>query len=205
MFCPGCGANQSEQLKFCKSCGINLNSVRQAVATGESPGKFDWSKTWVAEMFLTEQEQTRRQEEIDRQRGITPVLKSEIKRYNEIKGGVITASIGVGVMLFLYVFFQGLIASGDIPHDAAEIIGRIWVAGAIPLIIGLGLIVNGVVVSKRLVEISKRELGGKQPQRALDTGARVPQADNSLPSANWTEPASPRFGVTENTTRELRE
>ena len=51
MFCPRCGSTQSEELKFCKSCGANLSAVRQAVDTRETGGKIDWNKTWVAEMF----------------------------------------------------------------------------------------------------------------------------------------------------------
>ncbi len=54
MFCPQCGASQDEELKFCKLCGANLYAVRQVVGTRETGEKFDWSKTWVAEMFLSE-------------------------------------------------------------------------------------------------------------------------------------------------------
>ncbi|MDT7602427.1 MAG: Double zinc ribbon, partial [Acidobacteriota bacterium] len=49
MFCPQCGANQSDDLKFCNLCGANLQAVRHAVATRETGEKFDWSKTWMAE------------------------------------------------------------------------------------------------------------------------------------------------------------
>lgn len=66
MFCPGCGTQIADDTKFCKHCGANLLGVREAMSTrGE---KFDWSKTWVAEMFLTEEEHNRR-------RGITPEKK----------------------------------------------------------------------------------------------------------------------------------
>lgn len=54
MFCPQCGSNQSDGLRFCKLCGANLHAVRQVVATRETGEGFDWSKTWVAEMFLSE-------------------------------------------------------------------------------------------------------------------------------------------------------
>ena len=36
MFCPQCGSNQSDDLKFCKACGANLQAVRLAVAARES-------------------------------------------------------------------------------------------------------------------------------------------------------------------------
>src|SRR5215211_442126 len=99
MFCPQCGNQQSEELKFCKLCGANLFAVRQVVATREADDKFDWSRTWVAEMFMSEAERKRRTAELELERGLTP----EIKRYNEIKAGVIVSSIGVGLMVFLYI------------------------------------------------------------------------------------------------------
>src|SRR5258708_7538386 len=118
MFCPQCGTSQNEELKFCKKCGANLHAVRQVVNTKEGSDKFDWSKTWVADMFLSQTEQKRRAEEMERQAGITP----EIKRLKEIKAGVMTGSVGAGVMIFLYVMSQGLIAAGILPHVGVEII-----------------------------------------------------------------------------------
>src|SRR6184192_3136942 len=106
MFCPQCGSTQNDELKFCKSCGVNLEAVRQAAAMRAPGEKFDWSKTWVAEMFLSESERKKREEELERQRGITP----EVKRYNEIKGGVITSFVGVALMIFLSVFMKAIVA-----------------------------------------------------------------------------------------------
>ena len=89
MYCPQCGSTQSDELRFCKSCGTNLDGVRTALSreTGE---KFDWSKTWLAEMLMSGEESVKRAAEIERLQGKTP----EVKRRNEIKGGVITASVG---------------------------------------------------------------------------------------------------------------
>src|SRR5258708_6670581 len=105
MFCPQCGSTQADELKFCKSCGVNLDAVRQVTVMQEAGESFDWSRTWVAEMFLSQSERKRRQEQIDRERGITP----EMKRYTEIKAGVITTSVGLAVTIFLYFLMQGII------------------------------------------------------------------------------------------------
>src|SRR5689334_2753229 len=193
MFCPQCGSNQSNELKFCKLCGANLHAVRQVVATRETGEKFDWGKTWVAQMFLSEGERKRREEELDMQRGITP----EVKRYNEIKAGVITSFVGIGLMIFLYVFMQGIILGGKIPPDAAQIISRIWVAGVIPLFVGLGLLINGMFVSKKQVEATRQNLllrssgfdKGTDPHalRSADTAGLIPSD----------------ISVTEETTRHL--
>ncbi len=194
MFCPRCGSSQSEELKFCKSCGANLYAVRQVVATRETDEKFDWSKTWVAEMFLSGEEAERRKAELERQRGITP----EVKRYNEIKAGVITASVGLALAIFLYVFMEGIILGAKIPSDTAEILSRLWIAGVIPLFVGIALIVNGLFVSKKLVEVARRTA---QPGPSLEQPDTNP---HSLRSADTTEFIPSGFSVTEETTKHLR-
>jgi hypothetical protein len=194
MFCPRCGSSQSEQLKFCKSCGANLYAVRQVVDNREAVQPFDWSNTWVAEMFRSSDEVKRRKAELERQQGITP----ETKRYIEIKAGVITASAGLAIGIFLFVFMQGLILSGKASPETAEILSRLWVAGVIPLFVGMALMVNGVFVSKKMVEAARRtaELGPvpENPDTSPD----------SLPSAEATKFIPSSFSVTEETTKHLR-
>lgn len=66
MFCSQCGSQQSDELRFCKLCGASLRSIQVSQAeTG-----FDWSKTWVTEMFLSSGERKRRDEELERQRAL---------------------------------------------------------------------------------------------------------------------------------------
>src|SRR5437762_7713904 len=104
MFCPNCATQTTDDVKFCRKCGANLRGVQEAM-TGLSAKAIDWDKTWVKEMLLSQEERERRQ-------GITP----EVKRMNEIKGGVITAAVGIGAMIFLYNFL-GAVAANE-PHDA---------------------------------------------------------------------------------------
>jgi hypothetical protein len=193
MFCPQCGNKQSDELKFCNLCGANLFAVRQVVATRETDEKFDWSRTWVAEMFMSEAERKRRTEELERRSGVTP----EIKRYNEIKGGVITSFVGVGVMLFLWVIGMAIYRSGQNPPADAEIIRSVWVAGIIPFMVGLALIFNGLFVSRKIVELQRRAQG-LEP-RELPKGAEQP----ALKSADTSEFIPPGFSVTEGTTKHL--
>src|SRR4029079_18931654 len=135
--CPRCGSNQSDEVKFCKSCGANLQAVRDVLA-GRDPGnKFEWGDTWVAEMFRSGQANELRKLEMERRLGITP----EVKRYNEIKAGVITSSVGIGLAFFLFIFMQGV--AGHVTPDVAQILTRLWVAGVIPFMVGVALIVNG--------------------------------------------------------------
>src|SRR5215207_7044178 len=151
MLCPRCALNQSDEIKFCTSCGANLEAVRQALEIRDPGRKFDWADTWVAEMFMSGKAAELRKQEIERSMGITP----EVKRYKEMKAGVIVSSIGIALSIFLLVFMQGIV--GRVDPDVAEIITRVWIAGIFPFMIGLALIVNGLVVSKRIVEALERE------------------------------------------------
>ena len=192
MFCPRCASEQSDELKFCKACGANLEAVRQVIDSRETAGKIDWSRTWVADMFLSPAEKKRRDEEIERQRGITP----EIKRTAEIKAGVITSSVGVAVAAFLYVLMQGIILSGNVTAGQAEILSRLWAAGVIPLLVGFALIINGTFVSKRLTGIQGGHTGSDRP--GLQTG------DSTIESfGNSPELPGRGFSVTEQTTKHL--
>lgn len=193
MFCPRCASEQLDDLNFCKACGANLEAVRQVIDAREPPGKIDWSKTWVAEMFLSQAERKRRDQLLELQRGITP----EVKRHNEIKAGVITSCAGTGVAIFLYVLMQGIIQSGHADPGAGAILSRIWVAGLIPILVGLALIINGVVVSKRAIEIQNRQMG-PDPRTFTDDDFAAPRLGGESP-----ELPQPGFSVTERTTKHL--
>jgi len=182
MFCPGCGTESNEALKFCKRCGANLSGVRETLAR---PGgsHFDPTKTWVAEMLMSSDERERR-------RGITP----EEKRYNEIKGGVITSMIGVGLMIFLGIFFEGVARNQP---QAAEILSRLWVAGVIPFFVGLGIIINGLFISRRIVEMKRRQqLSATPAPLPLSSTQETIQPDAYVP-------AVPDFSVAEPSTRRM--
>ena len=187
MICPRCASNQSDDIKFCTFCGANLQAVREAVEAPEK--KFDWSNTWVAEMFMSGQMAELRKLEMERRLGITP----EVKRYNEIKAGVIVSCVGIGVSIFLF-FIMGAIALQN-PRDA-ELLSRIWLAGVIPFMVGLALIINGLVVSKKIVEVIEREQK-KNPPLTEGTPAK------GLRAADTSEFIPTNFSVTDQTTRHL--
>lgn len=191
MLCPRCTSNQSDEIKFCTSCGANLQAVREALMARDAGKKFDWGDTWLAEMFRSGQAAELHKAEMERKLGITP----EVKRYNEIKAGVIVSSVGIGIAIFLLIFMRGLI--GSVTPEAAEILSRVWIAGVIPFMVGLALIVNGLVVSRKLVEIAERN---EKRAKELDGGA----APRTLRPADASEfiPAS-MGSVTEQTTRHL--
>ena len=211
MWCPRCGSSQRdwystrdalEELKICKECGANLYAVRQVLDKQEVDEKFDWNKTWVAEMLRRTRSraistlQTRKLA-VGRQQALERGLTPEEKGYNEIKGGIITGSVGVALTIFLYVLMQGIIISGKVPNDTAEILSRIWVAGVIPVFVGLALIFNGLFITKKAWASSERAPNSTSELTGDDTPA--------LHSANTAEFVPANFSVTENTTRHLNQ
>jgi hypothetical protein len=190
MICPRCNSNQTDEIKFCTACGANLEAVREVLERPEAAKKFEWNDTWVAEMFMSGKAAQRRKQELERAMGITP----EIKRYQEIKAGVIVSCIGIGLSIFLYWFMQGV--AGHVDDKEREIILRVWIAGIIPFMVGLALIINGLVVSKKMVEIQERLANDAKP---LEEGA----TPRTLRPADTSQFIPTGVSVTEGTTRHL--
>ena len=164
MICPRCASNQSDDIKFCTSCGANLQAVREALTAPDL--------------------------EMERRLGMTP----EEKRYNEIKAGVIVSSAGLAIAIFLYNLMQAIAAQA--PPGNAEILRNVWFAGLIPFMVGLALIINGTVISKRMIQASGRE---RDRKKSLEEGT----APRGLKSADTNEFIPTNFSVTDQTTRHL--
>jgi hypothetical protein len=195
MFCPGCGFQANDDLKFCRQCGANLHGVREAMTSRSTKEKFDWSKTWWAEMIYP-------QEELERMRGVTPVeklLREEKKRLDEIKGGVITSLVGVGIMIFFYFFFD-VLARQKSGADA-DLLRRLWMTGIIPFLVGVGLLINGFFVSRRLVQLKEQLLQAAMPAPRPPASLPAKTTDQLVANAAASSGAS----VTEDTTAHLPE
>ncbi len=189
MFCPNCGTETREAIKFCKKCGTNLKRVQGVMGKGGagsgSNQSADWNQWWIEE----------HQEKREQNKKKLP----EEKRLEEIKTGVITASVGLAVSIFLNLFFEAIANASGGPE--AIILQRIWAVGLIPLFIGLAFVFNGLFISKRIVEL-KMQHQENTPQPMF---ASVP---NTSPVAQLNEADQSQladYSVTEPTTTRLRE
>lgn len=190
MFCPQCGSNQSDTLNYCKSCGANLQAVRQALTTGlPSNDSITLGQTWIADIFLSGPERRARQEEFERRRGIT----LEHKGACNIKNGTITAAAGLGGMLVVFFLMQGLVANATLTPGMAAILSRVWLIGLIPFLVGIAYIINGFG--------SKRWLANPLLKAGSDA------TTGPIGGADYANRAlvSPPDSVTEATTRNLEE
>ena len=190
MYCPSCGTEVSDQTKYCTKCGVNLRRVRGVLGKGGASvnkGE-DLAPFWL--------EARRARNEARKKK--TP----EVKRLEEIKAGVITSSVGFGLMVFLSLLFNAIASTIEGPEG--NILRSLWAVGLIPFMIGLGILFNGLFVSKRIVEL-KRQQERKEQQSPLFS---APHTLDTSPVARLVEPSqSPisDFSVTETTTTKLRE
>jgi hypothetical protein len=187
MYCPSCGTEVSDQTKYCTKCGVNLRRVKGLLGKGGAGVReeVDWQMATL-EDWKAEREKRRKK---------TP----EEKRLNEIKGGVITSSVGFALMIFLSLLFDAIASTIDGPES--NILRSLWVVGLIPFMVGLGILFNGLIVSRRIVDL-------KRQQERKDRQAPLFSAPETSPVARLVEPAqSPisDFSVTETTTTKLRE
>ena len=89
----------------------------------------------------------------------------------------------------------GIIVSGHISQNDAAILRYLWVVGVIPLFVGIALIINGLFVSKKIVESAKRE----SVPKVLGEDAEPRQ----LRAADPAEFIPAGLSVTEETTKQL--
>jgi len=191
MFCPHCGNETRESSnKFCKQCGTNLVTVQKAIE-GElsSQDLSQINREWQNNV-LNEQRKAMTKERRK---------SSEQKRLEEIKGGVITSVAGLAIMIFLYAMMHA-IAGGRV-DQGGEILRAIPFVGLIPFLIGIGIVFNGLVVSKRIVELKR-----KDEDDALQSSIRY--TPDTSPMKRLAEPSHPvdaYISVTETTTTKLQE
>jgi len=187
MYCPSCGTEAGDQTKYCTKCGVNLRRVKGVLGKGGASvsEEVNWQRATL-EDWKADREKRRKK---------TP----EEKRLNEIKGGVITSSVGFALMIFLSLLFDAIASTIDGPES--NILRSLWVVGLIPFMVGLGILFNGLFVSRRIVDL-------KRQQERKDRQTPLFSSPETSPVARLVEPSqSPisDFSVTETTTTKLRE
>lgn len=185
MFCPSCGTETREAIKFCKKCGTNLKRVQGVLSKGGAGNPADWNQWWLEE----------HQEKRERDKKKSP----EEKRLEEVKAGVITASIGLALSIFLNLLFEAI--ANTVGGPEAIILQRIWAVGLVPLFIGLAVVFNGMFITKRIVEL-KTPRPDPMPQPLF-----APVANTSPVQQLGEASAQPvsDFSISEPTTARLRE
>jgi len=134
-------------------------------------------------------------EDLERRKKKTP----EEKRFEEIKGGIITTCVGLGLMIFFNLLFDAI--ANSVGRPEANILRSLWAIGLVPFLVGLGVTFNGLIVSKRLIELKKQQsLDFRQP-----SFSEVPITAPVTRLGEASQSSISDYSITESTTTKLRE
>ena len=203
MYCPSCGSEERQLSQFCRACGTDLRIVRNSL---ENPDVITQSAISAREhigmavadkirQLSTAKDLERIAEDVLPQ--FEKFLESpEERRLRRIRAGVITAAIGLGASLVVFLMAMDKIAVFPFMTPAL-----------VTFLVGIGVIINGLMFT-----VPRKTLPGDVndalSQSMLDaTLNRTPHEiaapgslTNELPPARKRQAAS----VTEHTTPHLK-
>ena len=140
MYCPTCGSEERQISQYCRACGTDLRVVRRGL---EQPDSITASAVSAREQIsramaekIREMEGSRELKQVaeDVLPQIAKFLESpEEKRLRRVRAGVVTAAIGLGGALLIFLMSMNA-------HDLIPFISL----GIITFLIGIGLVINGL-------------------------------------------------------------
>lgn len=208
MYCPSCGSEERQLSQFCRACGTDLRIVRNSLENPDAVTQSAISAREHIGMAVADKiRQMSTAKDLERvAEDVLPHFEKflespEEKRLRRIRSGIITAAIGLGASIVVFIMAM----------DKAEILPFITPA-LITFLVGIGVIVNGL-----LFTVPRKSLPGDAydalSQKVLDSGANVNRLPyeapaGSLPAgANLTNELAPAVrskpSVTEHTTHHL--
>ncbi len=172
MYCPQCGTESSQDLKYCRSCGANLKVIGKAVTLSEAIARSDGIPAKLKDIFsnikiahVTE-DVSRALDKMNREiaRSENPMRRqpwpgherkektAAQRRERHLTRGFITMFSGIGFSTFLYFLGHNLVlrlppdAIAQIPFELTPVIHVLWLVGLIPTLAGLGRIIAGLSI-----------------------------------------------------------
>ena len=203
MYCPSCGSEERQLSQFCRACGTDLRIVRNSL---ENPDAITQSAVSAREhigMAVADKiRQMSKAKDLEKvAEDVLPHFEKflespEERRLRRIRAGVITAAIGFGASLALFVAAMGMDKIDLLPFITPFFI---------TFLVGIGIIINGL-----LFTLPQKQLPGDASdalrQRILDSGINralyepAPASlTNELGPSNKPQPVS----ITEHTTHHL--
>ncbi len=194
MFCPHCGIDEQQPKQFCRACGADLRVVRTALHhTDDFSASAISAREEIGHAFALKIKELQSVKDLkkiaeDTLPQIEKFLESpEEKRLRRLRTGVSTATIGLAAIM------MGLLLGG-ITHDREW--GVLGAIGFVPLLVGLGIVVNGLFFS------APRKRGKEAFAAAAFVQSLSPAKiiTNELPTSEITSPAT---SITDHTTHKL--
>lgn len=209
MYCPSCGSEERQLSQFCRACGTDLRIVRNSLENPDAVTQSAISAREHIGMAVADKiRQMNSAKDLERvAEDVLPHFEKflespEEKRLRRIRSGIITAAIGLGASIVVFIMAM----------DKIEIFPFITPA-LITFLVGMGAIVNGL-----LFTVPRKTLPGDAydalSQEVLDSGPNVGRLPYEAPAAatlpagtNLTNELAPtprsQTSVTEHTTHHL--
>ncbi len=201
MYCPSCGNEERQLSQFCRACGTDLRVVRNSL---EHPDSITASAVSAREQIGLAVADKIRQVRSGKDLAhvaeeVLPAFEKflespEERRLRRVRAGVITASIGLALSLVSVI---AAMDRGDL---------FIPLPGLITLMIGIGIVANGLLFSVPRKQLSDN-VSAARAQEVLDAMPKTrsePPAVGSL--TNDLGPGAPAqlVSITEHTTHHLK-
>lgn len=206
MYCPTCGSEERQLSQYCRACGTDLRVVRislerpDTITASAVSAREQISQALADKIRQTDSTHDLKQVAEDVLPQIEKFLESpEEKRLRRVRAGVITAAVGLGATLL--IFLMSLAA-----HDLIPFI----TLGIVTFLIGLGIVINGFVFTiprKRVVDRSDEAKSQKELEariQAAPLGSQYSAPQPVLNGSRSTDPIALHPSVTEHTTHQLK-
>lgn len=209
MYCPSCGSEERQKSQFCRACGTDLRIVRNSLENPDAVTQSAISAREHIGMAVADKiRQMNSAKDLERvAEDVLPHFEKflespEEKRLRRIRSGIVTAAIGLGATIVVWIMAM----------DKADLLPFITPA-LITFLVGIGVIVNGLHFT-----LPRKTLPGDAydalSQKVLDSGANVNRLPYEAPAAatlpapaNLTNELAPaprsQSSVTEHTTHHL--
>jgi hypothetical protein len=189
MFCPSCGLEERQSNQFCRACGADLRIVRNALAkpdnitSSAAAARDEIGRAFAARIREVESAYDLKKVAEDVLPNVEKFLESpEARRLRRVRAGVITASVGLGTSLLLFLISLQEKDSIYLPA-----------VGLIVFFIGLGIVINGL-----LFTVPPKSVADNSPEAERQRQLDAQTSDLVLPESN-----NIFSSVTEHTTRHL--
>jgi hypothetical protein len=194
MFCPNCGSEEEGRIRFCRKCGIELNTLRLALERPEALNTAAGAREEIGRAVATKISELKSGRDLARivQHVLPQVEKfletPEEKRLRQMRDGLITACSGIGIIVlsFAISFVTHTAQVGLIPAGA----------GALVLMVGIGIMLAGSLftVPRKTAMRLPQSLRQDPATRGLDTALPGSPPDRVTAPSSVTEETTDLLG-----------
>ena len=194
MYCPNCSSEDLQNSQYCRACGADLRTARQALEKPETVMASVMSaREEIGRAIAARIREVRDAGDLKVIEDVLPQVEKffetpEERRLRKIRAGVVTAMCGLGGALFFFLL-------GQREEDLLFMV----MAGVATFLIGLGIVFNGLLFTVPKGQASRRSLDAIKGE--IERSLKPADTREELPNVRQMGLAP--SSVTEHTTHRL--